>query len=187
MLSFLFYFYKQIARAFQGHGIGRFFPLLGILDDLIMSRLRPDSVCVQGFTFYLDHTDSCRLSIRGVHEPFETAFVKKLVKKGDTALDIGANIGYYTVLLASMVGTEGRVFSFEPDPANFSLLQKNAKVNGCTNTILVRKAVSNEMGRRRLHLSSADPGDHRLHFPVGNRRSIDVDCTSLDVFLQTVQ
>jgi len=64
--------------------------------------------------------------------------LRRLIKEGQVVVDVGAHIGYYTVLLARMVG-KGRVFAFEPEPSNFSLLAKNVEINGCKNVVLVKK------------------------------------------------
>ena len=58
---------------------------------------------------------------------FETELYKKIVKKNMTVLDMGANIGFFTILFAQLVGKDGKVFAFEPDPNNFRLLKKMLK------------------------------------------------------------
>lgn len=63
-----------------------------------------------------------------------------------TIFDIGANIGYYTLLAESLVGPEGRVFAFEPHPENYEKLKENIEVNGYTNCYLINKAVSDKSG-----------------------------------------
>jgi len=55
--------------------------------------------------------------VRGVYEPEETAFVRSRVEPGQTVVDVGANIGYFSVLLAHQVGPAGRVHAFEPPSA----------------------------------------------------------------------
>ena len=61
----------------------------------------------------------------GEYSEAEPALWRKLVKPGDTVLDIGANIGALTLPLSDMVGPTGRVFAFEPHPQNFMLLKQN--------------------------------------------------------------
>ena len=58
----------------------------------------------------------------GEYEPAITKVIESIVNKGDCCLDIGANIGYFTLMLAKLVGPTGKVFAFEPDPRNISLL-----------------------------------------------------------------
>ncbi|GAI35578.1 unnamed protein product, partial [marine sediment metagenome] len=90
----------------------------------------------------------------------------EIVKEGDTVIDIGANIGYFTVLLASLVGPKGKVYAFEPDPRNFHLLQRTVERNGWTHVIVEQKAVSNIDGEFLLYQTQScaantlTPGEH---------------------------
>ena len=88
-----------------------------------------------------------RLSTRGYYEPFITAFVKDMIKEGDIVIDIGAHIGYYTLLFSKLVGKTGKVFAFEAHPDNFTLLKQNVETNGYTNVVVENKAVSNYNGK----------------------------------------
>jgi len=80
---------------------------------------------------------------------FETQYVKvmrKLINAGDTVFDVGANIGFYSVLFSSWVGASGRVAVYEPDPANLELLQRNLMLNDCRNVMLRPLAVGQKRG-----------------------------------------
>ena len=132
---------------------------------------------------FLDSKDVLRLSIRGTHEPLETEIVKKEIKSGDVVLDIGAHIGYYTLIFANLVGEEGKVFAFEPDPTNFSLLKKNVEINGHKNVELIQQAVSNETGKIRLYLSS-EAHDHKIYDSHDGRQSIEIEATRLDDYFR---
>lgn len=117
-------------------------------------------------------------------EPRETQIVVEEVKEGDVVLDIGANIGYYTLLFARLVGDQGKVFAFEPDPVNFSLLERNVLINGYRNVTLIRKAVWNETGGLRLYLDDRHKGDHRVYDSHDGRESIVIDAVRLDDYFQ---
>jgi len=78
----------------------------------------------------------------GSHESDEAAVIINRIKPGMTVIDVGANIGLYTFLLARLVGNEGKVISFEPGPLSFSLLKANLIVNGFKNVTLENKAVT---------------------------------------------
>lgn len=134
---------------------------------------------VNGHKMFLDPSDSLNLLIWGVHEPLVTKLVKKYVKKDDIILDIGAHIGYYTIILAELVGEKGKVFAFEPNPTNFALLKRNVKINGYNNVILVQKAVSNKTGRIKLYISK-DNYDHRIYDSHDGRQSIPIETIRLD-------
>ena len=68
--------------------------------------------------------------------------LSRLVKKGDVAIDIGANLGYYARPLAEIVGTEGRVYAVEPVPVIFDVLKCN--IAGCENVTLLNYALGEE-------------------------------------------
>jgi tRNA G37 N-methylase Trm5 len=61
--------------------------------------------------------------IRGCYERTETEFVHRTVRSGQTVLDVGANVGYFTIVMASLVGSSGAVYAFEPIDVNADLLE----------------------------------------------------------------
>lgn len=142
---------------------------------------------VQGHRMFLHPRDAVitpSLATFGVFEPFESAIMRKYIKKGDSVLDIGANIGYYTLIFAQLVGSAGRVFAFEPDPENFALLQKNIEMNGYNNVTLVHKAVASTAGIIRLYICANNKGNHRIHDANDGRASIKVEAVRLDDFFK---
>jgi len=142
---------------------------------------------IQGHKMFLDPKDSVitpMLSTFGAFESLETEVVKKLIKKGDVVLDIGANVGYYTLIYAKLVGEGGKVFAFEPDPDNFALLEKNVEVNGYRNVVLIKKAVANKTGVVRLYLCEDNKGNHRICDAHDARESIEVEAIRLDDYFE---
>jgi FkbM family methyltransferase len=161
------------------HEVGQARADLAVLSEVSRSR-----TSVLGHTMYLHHHD-CAVSPciwrYGLFEPSETALLPKLVREGDTVLDLGANIGYFTLLLARKVGPTGRVFAFEPDPDNFALLARNVEVNGYTNVVLENKAVGERTGTAGLFLCADNPGDHRIYATAGEARErVTIDTVRLD-------
>jgi len=98
-----------------------------------------------------------------IYEETETRFVLDNVKKGDIVLDVGANIGYYTLILAKLVDEQGKVFAFEPEPNNFHVLKKNVRANGYNNVKLERVVVSNKKSKTKLYVSKENVGEHRIY------------------------
>jgi FkbM family methyltransferase len=123
--------------------------------------------------------------VLGSWELEETAWFLRTVKPGNTVVDAGANTGYYTVIGSRLVGDKGNIYAFEPDPTNFALLQKNVKLNGCTNVVLEQKALSNRNGTIKLFIAVENKGDHRIYQPEGeSRQSIDVEAVRLDEYFK---
>jgi len=146
------------------------------------------TVTVQGHRMALhefarDRYLSPSLAHTGLFEPFQTEWVAGEVRPGDVVLDLGAHIGYYTLLFARLVGPAGRVIAFEPDPDNFRLLRHNVTLNGYQNVSLYPKAVSDRCGKAQLFLSPDNAGDHRLHAEGESRQSVDVEVVTLDSVL----
>ncbi len=115
-------------------------------------------------------------------ENFEIKLMEKIIKKGMIVFDIGANIGYHTLIFANLVGKNGKVYAFEPDPSNYRLLVKNIKVNGYKNVVAVQKAISNESETLDFYLSQEHRGDHRLYDTGDGRKAIKVEATTIDKF-----
>ena len=97
-----------------------------------------------GDYFWLDKMHYLDLEIinTSVWEPKSTEAIKKIVKNGDIVLDIGANIGYYSVLLSKLVGDSGRVIAFEPTKHYGEVLKKNLEVNRISNVSVQEYALS---------------------------------------------
>src|SRR5581483_11547466 len=181
----LFSLLQKIYYAVGGHGLGRIEPLRKAY-DFFFDLLRPKSVLVLGHRMWLDEKDTLELATHSVYEPMETALFLKEIAEGQTVLDIGANIGYYTLLAARQVGPKGKVYAFEPDLENFKLLLRNVAVNRYINVVPLQKAVSNKKGTVRLYLNPANRGDHRVYDSKDGRRSMEVDTVALDQLFKTL-
>ncbi len=81
------------------------------------------------------------------YEPETFTFLRSHCQEGQTALDIGAHLGLFTVFMARLVGPSGRIFSFEPTPVTNEVLREVVRLNGCNNTVEVRsEAVARTAG-----------------------------------------
>ena len=96
----------------------------------------------------------------GLYERDVTALFQDTVKEGMTVVDLGAYIGYYTLLASRLVGASGRVYAFEPDCKNYSYLVRNTSANDCRNVLAESRAVANRTGSATF---IAEPDGEKSH------------------------
>jgi len=123
---------------------------------------------------------SAILASTKTYEPLETQLFKSYLKEGMIVADVGADIGWYSLIASKIVGSKGRVYAFEPLPASYENLLRNIKLNKCTNIIPIRKAVSNKEGTARLHLGWNNAEMSSLA-KVG-KKFVEVETTRLDSY-----
>ena len=115
----------------------------------------------------VDDADSLGIMANGIFEPIETHTILALVKRGDRVLDIGANMGYYTVLMAEKVGAQGQVFAVEPNAANLRILHANTLAwQQSARVKLMPCALSDTKGAGHLFLSTYNSGMHRMYASI---------------------
>jgi FkbM family methyltransferase len=179
-----------LPRLKRDWGLFTRFPILKRTYEGMLGRSKPrgpTELKVDGRRMYVDTRDEgvTRLLIeRGVIEPSVTRLVKRLVGPGMTAVDVGANLGYYTLLFAERVGPTGHVYAFEPVPYNVELLARSVRANGYTNVTTVPKALSNTSGQVTLHLNAANFGNHTIVSGINELSdgAVVADTMSLDEY-----
>jgi FkbM family methyltransferase len=113
----------------------------------------------------------------GTYEPEQTNLFIKSMKKGAVFFDVGAHAGYYTLLSSKLVGEQGRVFAFEPNPRNYASLENHIKVNRVTNAKLVNKAVADNNGFAMFEGGGGSGTGH-----LSEQGSFRVELVTLDSF-----
>lgn len=122
-------------------------------------------------------------AFRGAMEPGLTKYFRKRIKPGIVVVDVGANVGFYTLLAARLLQGKGRIYSFEPAPRTYKLLQDNVQVNGFLEPgmiCLYRLAVTDRAGTSRFSLFDGDSGRNTLFGGGLADREIEVSTTPLD-------
>lgn len=117
-----------------------------------------------------------------VWEPETTKLIKENVKQGDTCLDVGASIGYFTLLFARQVGETGKVIAVEPTERCFKYLKKNVEKNGYKNVSLSKIAAWDKNEQVRVPVNDPNPmivEGKTMDSLIGNEKidfiKIDVD------------
>ncbi len=108
---------------------------------------------------------------RGMHEALDagqfyeaatTRLLMSVLKPGDTFVDIGAHVGFFTMLAAALVGDTGEVIAFEPSPGNYRHLVEHVALNELTNVLPLHLALGDREGVAALHLNADNDGGHAL-------------------------
>lgn len=150
----------RIPAIFANRGLRRL-PLASKVVDW-MNRNKTEITTIYGQKLCLDATNSMNLKRWHFYEKEESDRLHDLIKPGMTVIDVGANIGYYSTMLAALVGKEGWVFAYEPHPTNFALLRTNREINKQWQLYIRNVAVSSIEGWLYLMLSPISSGMHTL-------------------------
>ncbi|HMD61866.1 MAG TPA: FkbM family methyltransferase [Opitutaceae bacterium] len=128
-------------------------PLASLVKRLL--RIRRCEITTREGTFWVDPASYAGLELAGtgVYDPATLAAIRRLVRPGDTFVDIGANEGYFTVVASGLVGPAGRVLAVEPQLRLEPVLSRNLSLNGCSNVVVVQAAISDHSGTAVLHLT----------------------------------
>lgn len=119
------------------------------------------------------------------YEPITSLVLGELVWPGDTFVDVGANIGFFSLLLSAQKPSL-RVVAFEPNPKNYELLAKNAACNGFRHFMCEPLALSDAVGKAPLYLADSDmSASLRSDFAFHEKPPIEVKTTTLDSYLQS--
>jgi len=113
------------------------------------------------------------------HEAGEVKFLELIAQEGMHAIDIGANIGITTVVIAKRIRRGGKLYSFEPVPEYFKILKDNVSSNGLENVKVYELAVTDQVGRVPFYQKELSSG---IVFEEGAKR-FEVSTTTIDRFL----
>ncbi|MGC3970051.1 MAG: FkbM family methyltransferase [Pirellulales bacterium] len=119
----------------------------------------------------------------------ELGLIHESVKPGDRVIDLGANIGFYTLLFAQCVGPQGCVYAFEPGPKSFEILSRNVRENEYGNVILEPLAVTNKTGPLKLLVCRSGESDNRIADTgvfAGDRDCVELQGAALDDYFAKI-
>jgi FkbM family methyltransferase len=201
--SFFFNILAKLFSVLSKAGVNRKTPGALNIYNFLFNLFWPykDTIEVQGSKMYVNINDvspAMRTTLQTyasnlIHEKTTTDLFKKVVKPGNVVVDLGANIGYFTLLASKLVGSNGKVFAFEPEPKNYSYLSKNIEINNYNQTNAFQKAVSDKNGKTQLYVCLYDTGHHTINEYSGieaysrgrhtEKQAVDIETVSLDSFL----
>ncbi|MGY5076784.1 FkbM family methyltransferase [Streptomyces nigrescens] len=117
----------------------------------------------------------------GLWEPHMTHWLQRRLRPGDTYIDVGANVGYFSLLASQLVGEEGRVVAIEASPTFHARVLQHAEINGCSNLRTVNAAVADERKTVTLILASSNNMGAASIVPYGGpaESTLDVEAYPL--------
>ncbi|MDK2460227.1 FkbM family methyltransferase [Aphanizomenon sp. PH219] len=162
------------------------FPRKAGLLHLICPRVGEKEIDLCGYKITLDLSDYIQRSVYlNVFEPYESNLIKNYLKPGMTFIDVGANIGYFTLMGATLVGREGNVIAFEPSPYAYSRLENTVNKNNISQVSLVQAGLSNSKSTMQLYIPDEKWGNHSPTIIKNDGgQPIDIPVFTLDEYLK---
>ena len=156
------------------------------ITNWIIKKLLPKKVKIGKYFLFLNPNDPVVSGaiFFNVYEKSESHFVKSICYEGMNILDIGANIGYYTALFSQLAGDRGSVIAIEPDLESYKYLSKSINSFNYKNVLSFRLAASDIKQKLPLFISKENRGDNRLYSTNQKRKTIMVDCLTVDELLE---
>ncbi len=161
-------------------------PLLNALRNTKLKSIytnfieKPNIVYAQNHIIEIyENPEKSHLKKDKIYEIENTLFFREFIKEGDTVYDVGANIGYFTLEFARLVGPNGKVLSFEPHPQVFQVLKRNINRNGYQNVKPYNCACGDMDGTINLFISNVNEGNHKIVANDYNKGSTEVDIVKL--------
>jgi FkbM family methyltransferase len=113
--------------------------------------------------------------------------VKKYIKRGDTVIDVGGNMGFFVLILNELIGNQGKIFSFEPSKRLLERLKKTIKINNIQNVTIVNLALGETEENTTLHYNPKQTGLSSIvrDFEKGSV-SERIKITTLDSFSRAI-
>lgn len=113
-----------------------------------------------------DENEMERLKAESQYEWRKVEYIRRNLKLGMSFVDVGAHVGYFTMLAARLVGPAGRVVAFEPDADNIAWLMKSAEINNYTHVAAIRAAIGAKSQTKRDFYRGKSSGQHSV-LPIG--------------------
>jgi FkbM family methyltransferase len=145
---------------------------------------------------HLEEWIDSQIYFTGYYEVYETLWLQNRLLPGQVFIDVGANIGYYSLIAAKAVGHHGKVICFEPLDRNYKCLKENLELNNFSNIITINKALSFQSDVLKLHFDPTEKNAGMAQVNEGgsfsieaitldhyfiNQNALDVHCIKIDI------
>jgi FkbM family methyltransferase len=161
-------------------------PVVHYLERMASRKIIENPVVIDGHRFFYRPEDSGIIisAYAKTVDPDTYQTISNLLYPGMIMVDVGANVGWYTLLAARHVGPSGLIYAFEGAPSTAELLGKNVSANGYNNVRVVNKAVIDREDKVSFFIDDYSSGGSSI-FAAGRQKiSIEVEATSLDEFFR---
>jgi FkbM family methyltransferase len=150
---------------------------------LTIEKLNEDNTALISFKIFSTNA-KLKVGINSLPYRMLREIFMRTVKKGHIVVDVGAFIGGYTYLFSELVGSEGKVYAFEPVPYLFNILRFYCNLFNLKNVITENKAVADHEGCLKLILSEENVQDNRLAYTENVNKYVLINTTSLDKYFE---
>jgi FkbM family methyltransferase len=176
----------RVGGLLRALGLGRFVTRIRRLLEPLLGRSSEevDGLRIMGAT--IGHRGQIQAWRVGKKEAFMTSLFKQATEPGMTVVDVGAYIGYFSLLAGKRVGPKGNVWAFEPNPRSFAMLKENIAENDLGNQVVaLQMALSNSVEPRTFFFDSTDESRSGLTAPDDCVGETVVECTTADAHFGT--
>lgn len=187
-MNILSHVFSFLIKPFLNRGLGQKVRPVIRSCKVLTSLFKTASISVNGYNMVICSKADSNISdlsitllFHHVYEPYTTEICKKIIQPGWICVDIGANIGYFTLLFSQLTGENGLVYAFEPDPDSYGLLINNMNMNHCKNIIPIQSAVLDQPKQVKL-FKYDEPGLNSIYNTQAENSYSLVDAISLDQF-----
>lgn len=127
-----------------------------------------------------------QLALDNIREVLATNEIKKVLSQGDNILEIGANIGYFVILEAKIIGKKGKIYALEPEKSNFQLLKKNVRLNHLEDRVKTERLAIGDKVRKEKLYTAVSCNLHTLECANKNNGADFqiIDTTTIDEYIK---
>lgn len=153
----------------------------GTLLSMLCPRDREIEIEVAGYRFRCNLAEHIQRTIfLWGHDQDAFAFIRSRIRPGATFVDVGANVGIFSLMASQIVGPTGRVISVEPNPATFARLSRTVAENSISNITLCNVGLADISSKLELFTGTSEGNDTASMLPGVSTISVTVDVLPLD-------